>query len=118
MKKISDFIIYSNLLISVCTAGFIWETYILLHLPVNPLYIAIGFAGTLFTYNIDRLVVLGSIGKTGNERHIWMVQFRKAMTVISAISFIFLAVAVFFLSKGSLIFLGHLGVLSLGYSVP
>jgi len=118
MKRFSDFIIYSNLLISLCAACLIWETYILLHLQVNLLYISIGFAATLFTYNIDRLVVLDSLDNTGSERHNWIVRFRKPMVVLSAFCLVFLIVSMFYLSENSLIFLAHLGLISVGYSVP
>ena len=47
-----------------------------------------------------------------------MVQFRKLMTVISGACLVFLVVSLFYLSANSLLFLGHLGILSLGYSVP
>jgi len=118
MKKVSDFIIYSNLLISICAACLIWETYILLHLQANFLYISIGFVATLFTYNIDRLVVIGSLDNTGSERHNWLVKFKIPMIVLSALCVIFLVISMFYLSVNSLIFLAHLGLISVGYSVP
>ena len=40
------------------------------------------------------------------------------MIVLSAASLIFLVAAMFYLSANSLIFLAHLGVISIGYSVP
>ena len=118
MKKALDFIIYSNLLISICAACLICETYMLLYLAVNPFYIAIGFAATLFIYNVDRLVVLDGLEKTGSERHNWIVKYRKPMIVLSALSLVSLIVSMFYLSANSLIFLAHLGVISIGYSVP
>jgi len=118
MKKVSDFIIYGNLLISVCSACFIWETYILLNLQVNLLYIFIGFTATFFTYNIDRLVALDTLAKSASERHKWIVKFRVPMTVLSVLAFAFLIAALFYLPKNSIFFLCHLGIISIGYSFP
>jgi 4-hydroxybenzoate polyprenyltransferase len=118
LKKLTDHIIYGNLLIAAGAGCFVWETYILFNIPVDFLYVFIGFAATLFTYNIDRLVVLGSLDSTGSERHDWIVSSTKIMTVVSAACFIFLTVSVFFLPWRSIFFLAHVGVISLAYSIP
>lgn len=119
LKKLTDLIIYSNLLISFGAAAFIWETYLMYRLPVQPLYILIGFASTVFTYNVDRLIALYDISQiTGSERHDWINTKAKFLGFLSAASFIFLAVAVWFLPWKVIIFLGHIGFISVAYSVP
>jgi len=118
MKKISDYIIYSNLLIAAGAGCFIWETYILFKLTIDPLYIIIGFVATLFTYNIDRLVIIDSLGNTNSERHAWFAKSPKTMTGISILCFVFLLISIFFLPGRSIFFLAHLGFISIAYSVP
>jgi len=118
MKKVSDFIIYSNLLISLCAAALIWETYLLLNVSVNLISVAVGFAATLLIYNTDRLVVLEALEKNGNERHSWILKFRLLLILLSIVSLIFLVTAVFFMPLRCLIFLLHLGLISLLYSIP
>jgi 4-hydroxybenzoate polyprenyltransferase len=118
MKKISDIIIFSNLLISAGAACFIWETYLIFRLTVDPLYILIGFASTLFIYNIDRIAVLNSLENTGSERHDWITANYRKMTAISICCVLFLLVSVFFLPLRSIFFLAHLGFISVAYSIP
>lgn len=118
MKKLSDFIIYGNFLIAICATGLIWESYILLHVPAQPFYLVTGFVATLFIYNIDRLVVLDTLSGTGNDRHKWVVLHYKLMRAISIASLAFLCISLFFMPLSSVLFLAHLGIISLGYSVP
>jgi 4-hydroxybenzoate polyprenyltransferase len=117
-KKILDFFIYSNLLIAVCAAFMIWESYVILEKPMQVVYMAIGFAATLFVYNIDRLVVLESLGGLKSERHEWIVSFARVMVVISALAVIFLGISMFYVPLRVILFLAHLGFISVAYSVP
>jgi len=118
MKKITDFIIYGNILISLCAAALIWETYLLWNIPVNFFCVFIGFAATLMIYNVDRLVVLDSIDQTGSERHEWIVKNRRLLTILSATGFGFVGVSIFHMPIRCLLFLAHLGLISILYSVP
>src|ERR1039458_7842133 len=118
MKKLADFIIYGNFLIAACAACLVWESYLLLKVPVQPFYIITGFTATLFTYNIDRLVVLDSLIGTGNERHGWLVRHQRLMVVISIACFVSLCILVMYMRIPSILFLAHLGIISMGYSVP
>jgi 4-hydroxybenzoate polyprenyltransferase len=118
LKKITDYIIYSNLLIAAGAGFFIWESYMLFGIRVDFLYVILGFAATLFTYNIDRLVVLNSLEKTNSERHNWVVSHFKIMVASSIVCFIFLIVSLFYLPWRSILFIAHLGFISLAYSVP
>jgi 4-hydroxybenzoate polyprenyltransferase len=118
MRKITDIIIFSNLLIAAGAACFIWETYLLFRLTVDPMYILIGFASTLFIYNIDRIAVLNSLENTGSERHDWITANYKKMTAISICCVLFILAAIFFLPLRSIFFLAHLGFISVAYSIP
>jgi len=118
MKKISDFVIYSNLLIAAGASCFILETYILFDLKIQGLYALIGFAATLFTYNVDRLVVLKGLAKTGSERHNWIVNSSKLMIAMSLGCIVFLGISLFYLPPRIIMFLAVMGLVSIAYSVP
>ncbi|MBA9076198.1 MULTISPECIES: UbiA family prenyltransferase [Rufibacter] len=51
-----NFILYSNVFISVCATGLVWETYLLNQMPISLRMGGIVFFATLFVYNIDSLL--------------------------------------------------------------
>ncbi|RNI23504.1 UbiA prenyltransferase family protein [Rufibacter latericius] len=55
-QKILDFILYSNMFISLCAAGLVWETYLLSGIPISLRLGGIVFFATLFVYNADSLL--------------------------------------------------------------
>ncbi|WP_210489589.1 UbiA family prenyltransferase [Rufibacter aurantiacus] len=55
-RKILDFILYSNMFISLCAAALVWETYLLSGIPISLRLSGMVFFATLFVYNADGLV--------------------------------------------------------------
>ncbi len=118
LKKITDLVIYGNYFIAVCAALLLYETYILLALPQSWFYTSIAFFSTLFTYNIDRLVAYKEISRAEAERQVWITGHLLLMSVSAGISFIYLAVCVFYIAWPVLVFIAHLGIISVAYSLP
>ncbi|WP_210462137.1 UbiA family prenyltransferase [Rufibacter roseolus] len=55
-RKILDFILYSNIFVSLCAAALVWETYLLSGIPISLRLSGMVFFATLFVYNADGLV--------------------------------------------------------------
>jgi 4-hydroxybenzoate polyprenyltransferase len=118
IRKIADIVFYSNLWISLGAGSMVWETYILLGLPVDFFYVLFAFCATWAIYNLDRLVALSRLSKTGNVRHGWIVENRFLMIVSVAACTLFLIISIFYLPLKIILFLVHLGVISVAYSIP
>jgi len=118
LKKTTDLFIYGNYFIALCAALLLYETYILLDLPPSLFYTSLAFFSTLFTYNIDRLVAYKEISKVAAERQIWITRHWRLMAVSAGISFIYLVICIFYIHWPVLVFIAHLGFISLAYSLP
>lgn len=118
LKKISDFVIYGNNFIALGGASLCWQTYFLLGAEPEILYILLAFLATFFIYNIDRLLAFKSISGVKSERHIWITENVRIMLVLTALSALTLGIMVFFLPFKIILFLAHLGFVSVGYSLP
>ncbi|MBC3540557.1 hypothetical protein ACFSC6_11765 [Rufibacter sediminis] len=55
-QKVLDFILYSNMFISLCAAALVGETYLLSGIPISLRLGAMVFFATLFVYNADSLL--------------------------------------------------------------
>jgi 4-hydroxybenzoate polyprenyltransferase len=117
-KPAADLIFYSNLWISLGAASMVWETYLLLGQIVDFFYVAFAFCATMAIYNLDRLVVLNKLTLTGNVRHQWIVENKYILFVSFALCGVFLGVSIFYLPIKIIIFLSHLAVISIAYSIP
>ncbi len=118
IKKITDFVIYGNIYIALGAASLCWQTYFLLGKSPQPLIIFISFLATFFIYNIDRLIAFKSISGVKSERHIWITKHVKYLLAFTLVSAVLLAVITFMLPLKLIIFLAHLGFVSVGYSLP
>ncbi|WP_181306690.1 UbiA family prenyltransferase [Rufibacter sp. XAAS-G3-1] len=119
-RKTLDFILYSNLFISLCAAVLVLETYLLSGIPVSLRLAGIVFFATLFVYNADSLVPykfnqnvpLGSRMKWVKANRLELI----FISLASALCTIFLYwTAIFELNFW---FLLHLMVVAGLYSVP
>ncbi len=121
MKKVLDFIVYSNLFISVCcaaltlqTAYIFLETEILIHE-----YVLINFIATFCLYNLQRLYY--SSKQEGDVKYFWYARNRKfiftLIVLLLLVSFNFL-LDFFIKNKSHLIVYSLLASLSLLYFLP
>jgi 4-hydroxybenzoate polyprenyltransferase len=83
LRRFLDFLLYSNIFISICAAGMSVETYFLVRNEINWAYIAFVFCATLFLYNFP--VFVGDGFSAGySERHFWILGSKKPLAVLTA----------------------------------
>ncbi|GGK83733.1 UbiA family prenyltransferase [Rufibacter glacialis] len=117
---ILNFILYSNVFISLCAMALVWETYLLTGIPISLRLGGIVFFATLFVYNADSLLPYKFNQELApSPRTKWIQENRLELTFMavgSAMCAIFLYwTAIFDLSFW---FLLHLFVVAGLYSVP
>jgi 4-hydroxybenzoate polyprenyltransferase len=118
LKRVLNAFIYGNLLISVAAASLTWVSGVLLGGVVRWEIIVLVFAATLFIYNFDRLLVLKSMAGLKSERHIWIVRNAGYLISLVVLSVICMGYLAFSLNWEEIAYLGHLGLVSVLYSLP
>jgi hypothetical protein len=118
LQNMVRWLFFGNWFIALCAAAATWQTYVVLQVPVG--WLQVGFSGvaTLFVYTIDRVVAWESMKQLSGSRHRWLVAHNKQLIVVCVASAAVLAVLAFKLSPAEWLLLGHLGILSVCYSVP
>ena len=114
-----DFLLYSNIFISICAAAITAETYLLIRSEINWLYISFVFFSTLVLYDFSNLF-LGKVAFSVNQslRHKWIIANKNALMILSMISIIMIAiVASSFKLKFILLFI-PIVVLAFSYFFP
>jgi 4-hydroxybenzoate polyprenyltransferase len=89
LKKISEFLVYSNIFIAACALALTYESFLLLHLPASlNWYLLLVFLCTLFVYNLHYYVKLQK-NKTGSRLD-WCRRHQKLLQVLIITSLIFI----------------------------
>jgi 4-hydroxybenzoate polyprenyltransferase len=120
MKKFFDFILYSNVFISLCAVLMSLETYLLLNIKITfqaaiPL-IPIIFLSTLFVYNLDLFGINSNIQKEGSsERQVWRISNIGKIRNFNTFLAILIALLSLFSSLKSFLFFVHLAIISIAY---
>ena len=114
-NKLIQFIVYSNIWISIGAAFLCWQIFYLNELDTNYSYLFFTFFSTLFSYNLQRLARIKSITKqTPNS---WVVKHKREANILLAISFVgAMCTAPVFNYPFTLFWLVVLGIVSAGYS--
>ncbi|RYD96885.1 MAG: hypothetical protein EOP50_06210 [Sphingobacteriales bacterium] len=119
MRRLANVVFFSSIFISVCAAALSLATGILLHLEIAWATAGFVFCGTLFIYNSHALYTNQQRAQLpDSERYRWVRQNRKWLL---ALSFLALAACCFLIetqSTGFFIWLAHLVVLAVAYTVP
>ncbi len=120
MKKIIDFIVYSNLFIALCTALFTWQTLIIFNVNNEeaPGFIVINFISTFVLYNLQRLYYSS---KLNSNKYSWYNNNRKLIftLIFLLVAFSFNFILHFFTeNKKALVAYVALSALSLVYFLP
>jgi len=121
MKKIVDFIIYSNLFIALCCSALTLQTALIFEeiSKVNFEYVLVNFIATFCLYNFQRLYY--SATQTENTKYVWYVKNRRLLFTLIALSIItsFNFLWEFFIeNKTHLIVYSLLSIISLIYFLP
>lgn len=119
LRQSLDFLIFSNIFISLGAAAQGLVTYHLLDLKPSWLVLGFLFFSTLLTYNFSILIQKPSERqKKAYKRVNWIFSHYRLNVSITIISVISLISLFFLLSLGSQILIILLGVLSIGYALP
>jgi len=125
IKRLVLIVLYSSLFISIGSAALVLRTYYILNKDADWLVILFVFFSTLFTYNISKIVPLWSFWKNEknndyayNERNTWNVKHKYKLLYASIFSLAFILVFGIQFKVVQLVFLAHLGFISVIYSTP
>ncbi len=128
IKRILDFLVYSNFFIAGCALIFTYETFCLLHLPASlNWYLLLIFLCTIFVYSLHYFVK--STKEKNDTRLVWCRANRKLLQLIILLSFLLIAGGIFYHFKSIFITGGDFNyrnlawfiiipLLSLAYSHP
>ena len=117
-RTLLRYVLFSNLFIAVCAFGLVWQTYLLLQVPVRIWEAVLAFLATFFIYNLDGLLPYKFNQNVAfSERKSWVVQHRKPLLVLVCVSGL-AAVSLFFwyVQVSHIWFIAHLVAISLLYS--
>jgi 4-hydroxybenzoate polyprenyltransferase len=119
LRKPFDFILFSNLFVSLCAAAMAMQTYLIISAEINTAYIAFTFFSTLFLYNLQRVVLSPMYTKaSASERHVWIVGNKKTLTLFYTLSAVGMAMCVFLIGTRLLFIMVPLGIISVFYFLP
>jgi 4-hydroxybenzoate polyprenyltransferase len=119
MKKIFDFLLFGNFVVSFGCFFLVYSTAIQLNLSNTFCYAALTFFSTLFIYNFQRIFYTKEIAENNSsERRRWVVENQKTTKTLSVLSFAGAMVMLFFVGFKTVLFLIPLFILSLAYFLP
>ena len=90
LKKIIVFLIFSNIFVSLCAASLSYATAIIFQIAADFFTSLFVFFSTLSVYNFHRIAVSEKLETVAflSYRHKWIIQHKKGLTAITAISII------------------------------
>jgi len=119
MKRIFDFILFGNFVVSLGCFFLIYSSVIQLKLSDSFYYAALTFFSTLFIYNFQRIFYTKEItDNSTSERRRWVVENQKSIKTLSVFSFTGVVATLFFVGIKTVLFLTPLFLLSLAYFLP
>lgn len=119
MKKLFDFFLFGNFIVSVGCFALIYSTTIQLKLPGLPYYAILCTFSTFFIYNIQRIFYNKKTQElSSSERRKWVIKNQRIIWYLSLIGFAGTTI-VFFLNDFKIIeYLLPLFILSVAYFLP
>ena len=117
IKKCFDFFLYSNIFISLCAAAFTIETYLLIHAKINWIYILFVFLSTLVLYNFPTFLE-DNFAPEYSERHKWVSENKKPLSVISLIALLGVIVTIFSFPFKFILLFTPIAVIAFAYFFP
>lgn len=109
---------YGNIWIALGAAAGSWQSSRVFGLAPNYYLYLFIFLATLFSYNFDRYTERLAFADSYQKRHQWLHRNRKALAFFTLLPGLGWMVMVPALSPAVLGWLIHLGIISVGYSVP
>lgn len=125
LKHFTNIVLYTSIFISLGGSSLIVRSSIILRNDTNWKVVLFVFFSTLFTYNLTKIIPLWSFWKNNgiedyayNKRNKWNIEHKKELHYVTLISLIGLIVFVTSFTYSQLLFLSHLGLISLLYATP
>ncbi len=114
-----DFLLFSNVFMSLCAVAQALVTYILIEAKPNYPVLGILFCSTLFIYNFSILITKPQHPEHSPFKRVhWFFGRYKLMVAITVLSAILLLPLFFLVSSQSKVLLIVLSILSVGYGMP
>lgn len=119
IQKWIDYFLYSNIFISLCAAAITAETYLLVHFPINWLYISFTFFSTMVFYGFPSLLFpKEAFSANQSERHKWIIENRKALVALSILAFVAVAINIFFFPVKFILWMTPNAIVAFAYFFP
>ena len=125
VKYLLDIVLYTSVFISLGGAALIIRSYIIFDYSINWGVTLFVFFSTLFTYNLTKIIPLWKFWNNSkevnyayNERSKWNAKHKNKLSYITTLSLIAIVYFTFELGFYQLLFLSHLGIISLLYAAP
>lgn len=118
LKRLLYTLFYGNIWIALGAALSCWQTAKVMQLEAPPLLLVFVFCATLFSYNFDRYTERLSFSASYQTRHQWLFEHRKELALFTILPGLAWVVLCFWLPLPAISWLVHLGLISVGYSVP
>lgn len=121
MTKLINALLYSNVFIALCsvTCYLYGKLFIFDQIQEKDLYVCLlVFFSTLLAYNITRRDSILDIEEGKPARIQWMQDHIKWFPYVNVVSAIISLICLFYINAQSIILLGVLGAISIGYTIP
>jgi 4-hydroxybenzoate polyprenyltransferase len=118
LQRLLYTLFYGNIWIASGAAATAWQTTVVLQLEPNPTLYVFVFLATLFTYNLDRYTERLAFADSYQTRHRWLHEHRRELAIFTILPGIAWVALSFRLSTNVVLWLVHLGVVSVAYSLP
>ena len=111
-------LVYGNIWIAFGSSAWIAQSFLLQDKAIDwSLVILVGVA-TFWIYNLDRMLAYKYFERGESERHLWLHRNKSFLVLSSIIPTFILFGYLFILDINKLIYLAHLGIVSILYAVP
>lgn len=120
-RRLLEALLYSSVFISLCGLGLTIETYLLAELPVSWPMAAFVFLAVLFTYNLSSIqsILRRPTQPRDTENTAWAQRHKHFLAILGLASIAAAAVVyVYFRLRINVLFMLHLAIISVGYTVP
>ena len=113
------FLVFTNLLIAFAATAQTLLSYKIFDLPYNYSIVLLEFASTLLLYNLSIWISKPKdYSKSPYERTRWIFSHQSLFYLFNVLAFVLLGYALLQVHLYTFIYLGFIGLLSLGYAIP
>lgn len=117
MRKYWNFILYSNVFISLCAAAYTMEMYLLARKSIDWYYVFFVFFSTLAFYIFPALQT-GNFMNEHSERHTWVRSHTILLRIFFTLSLLAIVLIVLFLSIEFIFVMIPIAIIAFAYFIP